>query len=397
MRQIFTIWKKELRDTIRDRRTLVVSVIMPIVFMPLMMIGSFKAQEAQIKSSAEQVAVVAIENEDKAPTLSAFLKTQPKVEIKTFTGNPMEMINSGQVQTVVSPTTDFEEKIKNNGSASVTIYAKSTENKSEVAATKIMTAINLLNQKVAADRLVVAKIDPNIIQSLKVQKQDIASEKEKGGFLLGLLLPMFIVIFTVIGGMYIAIDVSAGEKERKTLEALLLTPLSRLKIVAGKFAAVASTSITSVILSVSSLYAAFKIWPPNLGEGFGNFQFSLSASTVIIMLGIGILLSIMFAGMLLAVAIFAKSYKEAQNYIMPFYLAAVLPVAILGSYPSFKPGIGFFFIPAVNAVLLFKENLMGVYSSSHIIITVTSLGFYCLIAIFVASKIYSKESVLFKG
>jgi len=397
MRQIFTIWKKELRDTIRDRRTLMVSVIMPIVFMPLMMILSFQAIEAQIKSQAEQVAVVAIENEANVPTLSAFLKTQPKVEIKAFSGTPSEMINSGQVQTVIAPPADFEEKIKNNGSATVTVYAKSTENKSQVAATKIMAAVNLLNQKIGAERLVSAKIDPNIIQSLIVQQQDIASEKERGGYFLGTLLPMFIVIFSIMGGMYIAIDVSAGEKERKTLEALLLTPLSRLKIVAGKFMAVASTSMTAVILSVSSLYAAFKIWPPNLGEGFGSFTFSLSAGTVIIMLGIGILLSTMFAGMLLAVAIFAKSYKEAQNYIMPFYLAAILPVAILGSYPSFKPGEGFFFIPAVNAVLLFKENLMGIYDLSHILATIGSLLVCCLIAIFAASKIYSKESVLFKG
>ena len=396
MRQILTVWKKELKDTIRDRRTLLVSIVMPIVFMPLMMVGSIKIQEAQIKSAEKQVAVLAVENQEKAPTLVNYLKSQEKVEIKETSGDLKQKLNAGEIQVIVIPPVDFEEKIKAGIPVEIAVMEKSTETKSSTAFGKINGLLAVFNQTLASQKLMAAKLDPSVLQSIIVTPQDLASEKEKGGFFLGLLLPMFIVLFTFIGGMYIAIDISAGEKERKTLEALLLTPLSRMKIVTGKFMAVATASITSVVLSIGSMYAAFKIWPPDFGENVGSFEFSISLSTVFLMLGIGIILSIMFAGLLLAVAIFAKSYKEAQNYVMPFYIATVLPVAILGSYPGFKPSSVFFFIPVVNAVLLFKENLMGVYDSLHIIATLGSLLIFAVLSVIIAAKIYSKESILFR-
>lgn len=396
MRQILTVWKKEIKDTIRDRRTLIISVIMPIVFMPLMMVGSIKMQEAQIKSAEKQVAMVAIENQDKATTLVDYLKSQDKVEIKETSGDLKAQLNAGEIQVIVTPPIDFEEKLKAGTPVEISLMQKSTESKSSTAFSRINGLLAVFNQTLASQKLVAAKLDPSVLQSIIVKPEDLASDKEKGGFFLGLLLPMFIVLFTFIGGMYIAIDISAGEKERKTLEALLLTPLSRMKIVTGKFLAVASTSITSVVLSIASMYAAFKIWPPDFGESVGSFEFSISLSTVFLMLGIGIILSIMFAGLLLAVAIFAKSYKEAQNYVMPFYLATVLPVAILGSYPGFKPSSVFFFIPVVNAVLLFKENLMGIYDSLHIVATLGSLLFFAVLSVIIAAKIYSKESILFR-
>lgn len=396
MRQILTVWKKELKDTIRDRRTLMVSIVMPIVFMPLMMIGSFKLQEAQIKSAEKQVAVVAVENQEKAPTLINFLKSQEKVEIKETSGDLKQQLNAGEIQVIVTPPTDFEEKIKTGKPAEIILMEKSTETKSSTAFNRLSGLLTVFNQTLASQKLMAAKVDPSVLQSIIVKPEDLASEKEKGGFFLGLLLPMFIVLFTFIGGMYIAIDISAGEKERKTLEALLLTPLSRMKIVSGKFLAVATTSITSVVLSIGSMYAAFKIWPPDFGSSVGAFEFSISLSTVFLMLGIGIILSIMFAGLLLAVAIFAKSYKEAQNYVMPFYIATVLPVAILGSFPGYKPSAPIFFIPVVNAVLLFKENLMGVYDSWHIIVTLGSLLIFAALSVIIAAKIYSKESILFR-
>ena len=396
MKQIFTVWKKELKDTIRDRRTLMVSIIMPIVFMPVIMIGSFKLQEVQIKSAEKQVAVVAIENQEKAPTLVNYLKSQEKVEVKETAGDLKEKLNSGEIQVIVTPPIDFEEKIKAGQTAEITLMQKSTETKSSTAFSKINGLLVVFNQTLAGQKLMAAKIDPAVLQSIIIKPEDLATEKEKGGFFLGLLLPMFLIIFTFAGGMYIAIDISAGEKERKTLEALLLTPLSRLKIVTGKFLAVASTSVTSVILSIGSMYAAFKIWPPDFGSSVGSFEFSLSLSTVFLMLGIGIILSVMFAGLLLAVAIFAKSYKEAQNYVTPFYIATIIPVSILGSFPGFKPSAPYFFIPVVNAVLLFKENLMGVYDSWHIVVTLGSLLFFAVLSVIIAAKIYSKESILFR-
>ncbi|MFA6098658.1 MAG: ABC transporter permease [Patescibacteria group bacterium] len=393
MKEILTVWKKEIRDTLRDKRTLYTAVIMPIVLMPVIMIGSLKLQESQVKSAEKQVAVVAIENQAAAPSLVNFLKTQDKISISDISNDFNTQLDTGVIQAYLAIPDNFESSITANQPATIMLYDKSTDQKSSIAAQKVQTALLVYGQTIVAQKISAVGLDPNITQIVKVQQNDIATEQERGGFFLGLLLPMFIVLFSILGGMYVAIDVSAGEKERKTLEALLLVPLSRLKIVTGKFMAVATTSITSVILSVASMYAAFKIWPPNLGE---TLVFSITPVTFILMILIGIILSVMFAGMLLAVAIFAKSFKEAQNYITPFYLLAILPVSIFSSIPGFKPPLGLFFVPSINAVFVFKESLMGETNWLHIIVTIATTLVGSVIAIIIATKLFSKESVLFR-
>src|SRR4029079_488928 len=105
---------------------------------------------------------------------------------------------------------------------------------------------------------------------------------------------------------------------------------------------------------------------------------------------------VMFSGLLLSVAIFAKSYKEAQNYISPFYILAVVPISIANTIPGFKPTLGYFLIPGINAVFVMKEVLVGVYDPAHIMTTIISLLLMDALGIFLASKIYSQEGILFR-
>lgn len=393
MREAFTVLRKEIKDTLRDRRTLYTAVIMPIVLMPLIMVGSIKLQESQVKSMANQEAIVAVADQSTVPSLVAFLNKQDKIKVSDIQSDFENKLIAGTIQTYVNVPGDFESKLLGNQPIAVQVYQKSTDQKSSVAASKVETALTAFNQMVVAQKMTKAGLDPSILQSVVVESKDLASDQEKGGYFLGMLLPMFIVLFSIAGGMYVAIDVSAGEKERKTLEALLLAPLSRFKLVTGKYLAVATTSVTSVLLSIASMYVAFKIWPPNFGS---SMAFSMNLTTVLLMVVLGIILSIMFAGFLLAVAIFAKSFKEAQNYITPFYLLAILPVSIFSSIPGFKPTLGLFFIPSVNAVFLFKESLLGVTDWLHIAVTIGSTIVMSIIAITLATKLYSRESILFR-
>ncbi|MFH1597734.1 MAG: ABC transporter permease [Patescibacteria group bacterium] len=396
MNRILTVWKKELKDTIRDRRTLMVAIVMPIVFMPLLTVGTFKLQESRIKSAQEKTAVVAINHHDSNPQLLEYFKSQDKIEIKEGIIDYKQSINNGEIDVFIDPVENFQEKVTTDQTAPIIIYEKSTEYDSDTASSKVSAMLQAYNNLISSQKVVQAGLDPSVLQSIEIHKEDLATSEEKGGFFLGFLLPMFLVVFAIIGGMYMAIDISAGEKERKTLEALLLVPLSRLHIVTGKFLAVATASITTVVLSIVSMYASLKIWPPDFGDEFNGLEFNLGGSTVLIMIGVGILLSVMFASLLLAVAIFAKSYKEAQNYVMPLYLLVILPVSLLNSLPGFKPATTFFYIPAVNAVMLFKEILMSGYQASHIIATFVSLLVFSFISIFVAAKIFSRESILFR-
>jgi len=393
MRGLFTIWKKELVDSIRDKRTLITAVLLPVFLMPAILIGTFKFQEYQVTQTETKPVIVAFNNADSAPALVSFLREQPRVSIVDSQDYQADF-ESGTIQTYVDIPSDYENLFTLQQPISIHVIEKSSKIDSQTATQHVMVLLQQYSAQVGAARLADQNINPQIISVLAPEIVDVASAQEVGGFFFGLLLPMFIVLFALIGGMYIAIDVSAGEKERKTLEALLLTPASRLVIVTGKFLAVATTASTTIVLSLFSMYAAFKFFPPNLGAG--EVVVDLSLSAIFVMLGIGVILAVMFSGLLLSVAIFAKSYKEAQNYITPFYLIAVLPVAILGQIPGFNPTTIFFLIPGVNAVFVIKEVIIGTFNSLHILLTIGSLLVCAVIAIIVASKIYSKEGILFR-
>lgn len=395
MKEILTVWKKELVDNFRDRRTLLTAVLMPIILMPLMLIGTFKLQEYQVSRAEEKTTFIGISSQEDAPSLITYLEAQEKVELKYGLIDYENNINEGLINVYLEVEDDFERQLNNSGVADINIYSKSSNIDSSTAVSKVNVLLATFNQMIGVRRLSEQGIDPNITQSLSINFEDIATAEERGGFFVGLLLPMFIVIFAIVGGMYIAIDVSAGEKERKTLEALLLAPISRFKLVLGKYLAVTTMASLTIVLSLISMSVAFILYPPDL-TGMGEVVVNLNIISVSIMLVIGIIMAAMFSGFLLSVAIFAKSYKEAQNYISPFYLLAVLPVAIANSLPGFKPTIYFFAIPGINAVFVIKESLLGVYDIIHILVTIGSLLIFAVIAIVIASKIYSKEGILFR-
>lgn len=393
MRSIITVWKKELIDNFRDRRTLMTALVMPIVLMPVILIGTFKLQEFQARQTAEKDAIVAVADQEAAPTLVSFLESQELIQIAEYP-TPEAAIENGDANVFLDVPDDFENQLDAEQPIPVTLYAKSSDIDSQTAQAKVSSALAAFNQTVSVQRLSAEGIDPTVLQAVQVQQEDIATAAERGGFFIGLLLPMFIVIFAIVGGMYVAIDVSAGEKERKTLEALLLAPVSRFKLVMGKYLAVTTMASMTIILSLASMYIAFTVAPPDLGTG--EITIDASAVAITLMVLIGIILAVMFSGLLLSVAIFAKSYKEAQNYISPFYILAVLPVGIANTLPSFEPSLWLFLVPGMNAVFVIKEILLGVFDWTHIGITVAALVVFAAAGIVAASKIYSREGILFR-
>ena len=406
---ILTIWKKEIRDTIRDRRTLLAMVIMPMFLMPVLTIGLFKFMDYQMEKQAEKVVKVSIVEKGEASVLIGMIRSQEKIEIVETNNNIKKAIADGDLDLGIIIPENFQENIKNQEVVEITIIQKSTNIDSESALARIYFLVANFNNQMLQERFADQEISPKILSKVVVVSEDVASEKETGGFILGLMIPLFIVMWSIMGGQYTAIDVSAGEKERKTLEALLFVPIKRMDIVLGKFLAVSTVSLTSVIVSIGSFYIAL-IYSGGFGPMTTNTQglgaekmaesiivnFSIDPQAILILLVISLFLVLMFSAIILSIAIFAKSFKEAQSYISPSYLVVILPVVLVNSMPGFEPAFWFFALPAVNATLLFKEVLMGVYNSGHILLTLSSLIIYSVIAIFIATKIYSKEGVLFR-
>lgn len=389
---IFTIWAKELRDTIRDRRTLWAMVIMPIVLMPGMIIGVGYMAAAQEERKAEHVGSVMVAGWENSRQLFRALQSSEAVKVSVGT-DLQRSIRSERVDAGLEISPGFENDLRSERPAKLTIYQDSTRELSRATADKLRLAIKQFNDDVIARRLSLRGVKTTILDVAEVSAQDVATRKEIGGFVLSMFLPMFLVLWTIVGGMYTAIDVSAGEKERKTLESLLMTPATNLQIVSGKFLAVLTTSMVAVILALGSLYISFGAF---VGRVTSEIQLTIGPLGLLLMLSVGTLLSCMFAALLLAVSILAKSFKEAQNYVTPLYLVSFLPIVFLNLIPDFRPPTAAFLIPAFNGCFLFKEVLMGDYVAAHIAVTFLSLVVAAAGAVAVAARQFGRESVLFR-
>jgi len=403
-KNIITIWKKELKDTIRDRRTLVAMILMPMFLMPAMTIGMFKFMDKIMEDQEKQTVKIVLLGENNSPQLSEMIKSQEKLEIVSVDKDAKEAVKEEEIGAAVIIPENFQEKIEKQENASVNLIIKSTNTKSGNVANILSAVMAEFDNQVLQKRFSEQNIDPKILSKVSVLPEDVATDKETGGFVLGFLIPLFIVMWSIVGGQYTAIDVSAGEKERKTLESLLLTSVKRRDIVFGKFLAVSSVAFVSVVVAIGSFYAALMYaggFGPMDATGSGAagaipVNFSIEPQALLLLLAVSVFLILMFSAIILSISIFAKSFKEAQNYIGPSYLVVILPVVLVNSIPGFEPTLWYFAIPAVNATLLFKEVLMGTYDFGHIFLTMGSLIVYSIIAILIAVKIYSKEGVLFR-
>ncbi|MBU0708566.1 ABC transporter permease subunit, partial [Patescibacteria group bacterium] len=341
MKEILIIWKKELKDTLRDRRTLIAMIVMPMLLMPLLTVGMTKLMEQQYRNAEKETVQIAVLSDGVDQNLTALLE-QNNLKIIEVGGDITEAINNDLVSAALYFPTDLKESLNRQEKVEVKIMRKSTDLQSSSALNRITSSINIYNNLVINQRFDKEGINPKILTGLTIVTEDISTQQEREGFGLGFILPMFIVMWSIIGGQYTAIDASAGEKERKTLEALLLTPVSRLKLVIGKFLSVATAGLTTIVISITSLYITIRYF------GFGSFDqigaeaaktaettisLTLPPQALLLLLLISSLLVLTFSAVLLSLGIFARSFKEAQSYISPAYLVVILPVVFVNSLP----------------------------------------------------------------
>lgn len=406
MNGVGTVWHKEVVDTLRDRRTLIVMLVVPIVLMPALFIVMGKITKWQVKESLTQEITIAIAGERESESIVASLTMDTSVKILSVPDRAAcEAAVNGKTAAcglVIAP--GFDDIVRQNGKGAVVLIRKGSEFQSLTAAGRVQSALSMWRERVTRSRLEMRNVDPLLLQPIDIESADLASEKEKGGFILGFILPMLLVMWALMGGMFTAIDVSAGEKERSTLETLIQSPASRVAIAIGKLGAIFTIAFGSIVVSMISFVGSFYLFPLELGEKMGGggaaaeggARIELTMELVILILGVSALLALAFAALQLAMGIYARTFKEAQNLINPLYLIVVMPVALLNAAPGFKPGPGWFAFPGVNAAFVFREALVGTYDPMHLGITVGTLTLFAAVSVTVAAWFFTREQVLFK-
>lgn len=406
MNGIWTVWEKEVIDTLRDRRTLIVMLVVPIVLMPALFVAMGKITKWQVKESQTQEITVAVVGESEGTYIVSAI--QMDASVKLLRPPPADRHECELAVTdkrascglVIAP--GFDRLVEEGGQGAVVLIRKTSEFQSLTASQRVQSSLIGWREMISRDRLMQRNVDPKLLQPIDIENADLASEREKGGFILGFILPMLLVMWALMGGMFTAIDVSAGEKERNTLETLIQSPASRTSIAFGKLLAIFTIAFGSIIVSMISFVGSFYLFPLELGDKMagggaaGGASLTLTPELLILILGVSALLALAFAALQLAMGIYARTFKEAQNLINPLYLIVVMPVGMLNAAPGFKPGPGWFAFPGVNAAFIFREALVGTYDAMHIGITVGTLAVFAAISVAIATWFFTREQVLFK-
>ncbi len=318
MNSIITMVRKELLDAIRDKRS-VMAGLYYAVGTPLIMCGLFMVLINQLTSPDDLK--ITLTNPDQAPDLVHFLGSKGISQAATDGSDAKER---KAIELIISP--DYAQQMNQGKAAQITIVADNSDEKLQASINRLEKQLQAYSAEMGSLRLIARGIDPRVMQPLKVNIHDQATSDSKGGMILG--LAVFTMIYSVfISGMNLAIDTSAGERERNSLALLLSHPLTTRQLVLAKIIAVSIFALLGLVLMllISKLAYSFVPWQ-ELG-----FSVSISARFMGLMLLIGIPIALMAACLQLFVSFMAKTFKEAQSYLT-LVLFAPMALSMAASY-----------------------------------------------------------------
>lgn len=400
-RNIGIVYRKELTEALRDRRTLITTFLVPLLLFPLLGTGMMYMTVLLIGKAQKENARMMIMGGADSPDLVAELKKVEGLESVPLEPDWKNQIVEKQVRFVVEIPPGFEADLVGQKYPTVTLHLYEGELKSSVSADKVEKFFNNYRDKVVKGRLEARNLPVTIIKPFEVKRKDEAPP-EKGGAALffGGFIAYMVVFLCLNGGMHPAIDLTAGEKERGTMETILSSPVARTHLVLGKFFLVLTTSLVTAALSVTSMGVSFwvlRILHPATQSADGpSLQMQISIGAVLSVFLMALPLSVLFSSALLTISLFAKSYKEAQSYIMPLMFLVIVP-AVAAMLPGVDLTPKLALIPILNVSLLCKELVVGTYHWSYMLLIFLSTCVYAAIALFLAVKMFQRESVLFRS
>ncbi|MCB1052199.1 MAG: ABC transporter permease [Acidobacteria bacterium] len=398
---ISTIFVKEMRELLKDRRTLVLMIVLPTVVLPLLMFLIISmTKKATEKSATEKVTYVLV-GEQNCPDLAlAFSQNESfeKVDAQP-TENLADLVTNDICKLVVSIPEGAQSDLETGKDTKVVLYFNNASATSRVER-RAENVISEFSESIRDGRLIALGFDTStqrqqLLEPVKAESRSTADLREILGERIGGMLPYFFIIFCFLGSLYPAIDLGAGEKERGTLETLLLTPVPRLHVVLGKFFVVFSTGLISSLMTVASLGVSIMYFGKE-AEGVAK-QILSSVQTIDLVMILVMLIPIaaLFASILLSISIYGKSFKEAQSLATPLNFLCIIP-AVLAMVPGVQLDWVWALVPITNVALAIKELAKGTIDYSMLWVI---LGSSTLIAsgfLFFCTQWFQRESVLFR-
>jgi sodium transport system permease protein len=396
MKNILIIAKKEITDLLRDKRTLMTMIIIPVLVFPIIMGITGKITSSNIKKEQEKVLKIGIVQSPNSSTIQQLFDGRQDIKFSLFHNASQfeSLIQQDSIDGALLASDSLPESIAAMKSAQITLLYKSAN---WGVKERTMTVLEGYKNTLMNERLAKLNINRQSIDPVEIKIQDVSSVREKIGQSIGGMIPYILIIFSFIGCMYPAIDLFTNEKERGTLETILVTPVKRLEILFGKMIVVALTGLISAVLSLIGLSVGLKQFSSDLPEDImGTLMNFIEPSNAIMLIAMLVPLLIFFASLLTMVTTYAKSYKEAQSIISPMMIIIIMP-AVIGMMPGIKLNFSTALIPIANISLATKEIIAGTISYPMYAVVLCSLLVYAAIGVFAAAIWFGRESNIVKA
>ncbi len=392
MRGIFTVFRKEFFENLRDRRILLSALVFGPVLGPSLLTGVLQLSVSKGEAASEQELKLPVVGAEYAPNLMAVLESQNiRVERRKLDEQQIRTaIAARELQVVLRVPPDFTERWSRAEPAALQLFADSSDQfGGDANSTRVSRVINAYGRQVAQTRLLLRGVDPTSMATVVIHDIDVSTPSSRAIFALGML--SYLVIFAMLfGGMYLAIDATAGERERGSLESLLTAPMPRHHLIYGKIAATAAYMLISMALTLLACAIAMQFVRM---EQFG-ISASVSAPTTLKLFAVSAPLALFGAGLLTVVASFTRSFREAQSYLSFAISLPTLPLAFIGLL-RVEPSPWVMATPSLSQHFLMMQILRGEtpIPTDLLLSAGASLvvgGILC----WVAGRLYEREAIL---
>jgi sodium transport system permease protein len=396
LKLVKTIWLKELRDMLRDRRTLFIMVVLPMLMYPLLFIGIAQMMVFQIGKIEQKTLRIAVIGGQNAPDLAQRVDSARGFAIQDTSGWREKIVKAELDAALVIPK-GFADSVAAEKTPSVELFYNESKEVSTRARSQLSKTLSAYKEDVVRQRLVNLAADTSLLRPFAVSDQNVATAQQQQGHYLGMYLGYILILMTVMGAFYPAVDMTAGEKERGTMETLLVSPASRSEIVYGKFAAVMVIAITTAMLNLLSMGGTGLYMLHFAGTSASSLLSSVAISPLSLILSLALIipLAVTFAALFIAIAVSARNYKEGTSMLSPLMTVIILP-AIVSMMPGTEMNVLLALIPIANVSLLIKEFMAGNYPWGYAALAFVSMSAFAAAALAWATSQFKQEAVLFR-
>ncbi len=391
MRTFLTVFLKELLDNIRDRRTLASALLMGPIFGPVLFAVVINMSIDRALDDAESIMELPVIGQEYAPNLMRFLESR-NIDIVAGpedAGGAAQAVKNGLHDVVLVVPENFGEQLADTVPARVELYSDEANSQGEKEGRRARSALRAYNQQLASIRLSARGVNPLLLRPINIDEVDVSTPSGRSAMLLG-MMSYFFIFALLMGGMYLAIDTTAGERERGSLEPLLSLPVTRGQLILGKIMAACVFMAASLILSLLSFYVVLEFMPLEQLGMTPNFGLPVVAAAFFLLLPF-ILLG---ASLMTLVASFTKSYKEAQTWLSVVLIAPTLPILVV-SILTPRPKLEFMFVPSLSQHLILVDMVKNEpLNGLHVAISVCSTLVFGAILTWVCARLYQREGLL---